>query len=304
MHFKYFSFKRYTVFLLIVFGTFFWSVGNFLILKEMTSINQHNHNLLKKNVKNELKNTIKKTNINYHICILTSQRPGNTSYLQKNLQKLQLQNTKERFQFTQDISVIDVDNHSLKFDDLKQFENKIIFKVAEQRIIPNCIDDGKDVGDTTINGNLSIPCKVWQLNLDFVLGLQICVKYVTLLNKNWILWVEDDVFSCENSLMVIDEILNKQSNKSCSILRFSTGLTAFAMSVSCVSKIISEIIPNIDKLPHDNLLIGNQIFEYTYSHPISLFYHAGQISTIEYRNQQQYLLLYQQLRNNICGDAF
>lgn len=244
------------------------------------------------------------SNIDFHICILTSERPNNASYLHENLYQLQKQNLNIDFKLENNVSVIDVDDHSSFLNELKEFQDQIIFKAAGRRKLSNCVDDGEDVGDTTINGNLSIPCKVWQLNLDFILGITMCEEHATLLNKKWILWIEDDVFSCENNLQKISEVLKSYASQLCTLLRFSPGLTAFAMSVSCVSSIIPEIESNVNKIPHDNLLKSNPIFKTTYIHNSALFYHVGKISTIKYRNEESFIQLHKDERFNSCENSF
>lgn len=227
--------------------------------------------------------------INFEICILTSMRPNNVSYVEKNLLALK----KEGFNLN-DVSVIDVDN---------SLQNKQLLK--NQSINLPFINSIRKVIDCTnaIKNDLDkIPCQVQQSNYDVALALGLCESIAKNRNKKWILFIEDDMQACPGSYKKI-QIELKKSNL-CPI-KFSKFSRAFAISVG---QSTLNFVTRLQKLsethPYDYVLwdnIWNENCNYII-YTSNLFHHIGQTSTVPYRNDKIYLETYAELRNDFCNE--
>jgi len=252
------------------------------------------------NMKQSLLN--KEHKIPFEVCILTSRRPNNVSYLSTTLSTLRDEAKSIGMDMWQDFSVFDVDGYHNEFVN-SEFEGiKFIPEIVKQRTKANCFDDGKDV-DT--NSPFSIPCKVWQLNLDVISTLTMCHKIAKKGTKEWILFMEDDLLICQDGMFEIKSVIQNRDveNKErqvCEILRFSKHFMAYVAHISCIFDLIDSISSFINQKPHDHVLEDFSQKHELYIHSHNLFSHIGKTSTILYRNEVEYLEKYESMRTTNC----
>lgn len=228
--------------------------------------------------------------VNFEICILTSLRPKNTSYLETNLMIF-----KEQGYQLNDITIINIDN-SIKNKTFFNNENVFMPYINSLRRSANCAESD-DVFSK------EIPCKVQQSNYDVALTMGLCESIATKKDKKWVLFIEDDMEPCPESLNTLQSELLK-SNNYCAI-KFSKFSRAFAMKVGkSILNFVTELYNNVKTYPYDHVLWGN-IWnkECTVkTHNFNLFHHKGLVSTIAYRNNNDYIKEYFKLRNDFCGE--
>jgi predicted transport protein len=238
----------------------------------------------------------------FEVCILSARRPGNATYLEGALRAIEKEGRGIDLDMWGDVSVMDVDG--IYADDEKFRRYKFISEIHKRRIRAGCTDDGKDVAPGSAG---QLPCRVWQINLDVLVTLGICHKVARRAGKDWILFVEDDVTACENSLGEIQKKL-RETNRvglrkdACVVLRFSKMYMAYAMHTNCVRVITEEISRRAREMPHD--LVMDELKDRNITvkvHERNLFHHEGVVSTIAYRNEENYREKYSVLRSDYCG---
>jgi len=212
---------------------------------------------------------IKKESL-YHMCLLTSQRPK--SYIKESLNSLR----REGFG---SITIIDTDGSYGSLPNMSSY-----------RKIADCIDDGLDV----LSG---LPCKVEQSNYDVAMALWVCDLHAN--NAKWIIFIEDDMEACQNSLRdVKSALLDSDDN----VIQFSKFSRAFAVRRGrAVLELFSSIRCHASTTPYD-IVLWNTFPHHTKT--LNLFHHMGVVSTIAYRNTENYLQQYAQMRSDVCGVHF
>jgi len=216
-----------------------------------------------------LSNETKKNSL-YHICLLTSKRPK--SYVQQSLKSM-------RNEGFGGITVIDTDG---------SFGSSL--NISSYRKTAECIDDGLDVSS-------GLPCKVEQSNYDVAMALWVCDLHAE--NAKWIIFVEDDMEACYNSLSDVKKALLTTDNDAVQFSKFSR---AFAIKRGmAVLELFSKIRCHAESTPYDIVLWN------TFPHrtkTVNLFHHIGTVSTIAYRNNEDYMQKYAQMRSDVCGIHF
>jgi len=238
----------------------------------------------------------------FEVCILSARRPRNATYLEKALRAIDKEGQGMHLDMWGDVTVVDVDG--IYADDEKFRRYKFIPEVHKRRIHAGCADDGKDVASGSAG---RLPCRVWQINLDVLVTLGICHEVARRAGKDWILFVEDDVTACENSLGEI-EVKLRETNRvgvrkdACVVVRFSKMYMAYAMHTNCVRVITGEISRRAREMPHDLVIDELKDRNITVKvHERNLFHHEGVVSTIAYRNEEKYREKYSDLRSDYCG---
>lgn len=203
----------------------------------------------------------------YHVCLLTSDRPQ--SYVKHSIRSLY----REGFST---MSVIDADGAS-----------GFGLNVSSFRKLADCVDDGKDVVE-------GVPCKVQQSNYDVAMALWVCDSHAR--KAKWILFVEDDMEACAGSLKEVKAALKSSV---LSAVQFSKFSRAFAVRRGAsVLDLVSSIRCQAHLAPYD-VVLWNTFPARTITR--NLFHHMGTVSTIQYRNEDDYLAAYSHMRSDVCG---
>lgn len=205
----------------------------------------------------------------YHVCLLTSERP--LSYVKHSIRSLH----KEGFRA---ITVIDADGAS-----------GFGVNVSAFRKLADCVDDGKDVVE-------GVSCKVEQSNYDVAMALWVCDSRAR--KAKWILFVEDDMEACAGSLKEVKAALKSSALSAVQLSKFSRAF-AVRRGVS-VLDLVSNIRCQAHSAPYD-IVLWNTFPARTVTR--NLFHHMGTVSTIQYRNKDDYLAAYSHMRGDVCGQA-
>jgi hypothetical protein len=142
-----------------------------------------------------------------------------------------------------------------------------------------------------------VPCPVQRQALDIVRGLQACANAEP--SYPLVGLIEDDMIPCDGSLEVMRQTLETlQDFKTARFAKFSRAVILPRSNIPLYSKYVAM---HVHQTPYDILLNFDWAGGEDYIHPVSLFAHQGQVSTIEERNDPDYLVTYSTLRDETCG---
>ena len=227
----------------------------------------------------------------FEVCVITSRRPDNVSYITRNLESLRDENVK-----MQDITVVDTDGSAGPW--LAAFDNIKSPNLLNTRKQSECVDSGEDVAS-------GVPCRVLQSNYDVSMALSVCQNAASKKNKKWILFVEDDVTVCAGAMVKVRHELAQHQNEEVSLVSFSKFSRCFAISVWYSMQMALEIRQWASVKPYDYVMWSNtwtgnsrQI-----KYATNLFHHIGETSTLAYRNLDGYKKMYGTMRADHCGQA-
>jgi hypothetical protein len=150
-----------------------------------------------------------------------------------------------------------------------------------------------------------VECVVQQAALDVVQMLHVCVR--TFATNDWLLIIEDDMTACRtDTIDTIDTILRSEHLNKTAVYFFSTAFTAFAINRNVVHHFTDAVLQHIDTTPFDHIL-----WEETWASPLqlkkhsrTLFHHEGKVSSIDFRNDPDYVKQHNQegsYRFKYCG---
>lgn len=227
----------------------------------------------------------------FEVCILTSRRPDNTSYLALSLESLR----GEGFSM-QDVTLVDTDGSGREW--AAHFNGVKLPDVQAVRKRVACIDDGGDVGS-------GVPCRVMQSNYDVAMTLAVCQAAALRTGKSWVLFMEDDVTACPGSADGVRAELARVHHEQVSLVSFSKFSRCFAVSAWYSTHMALEVREHAAAKPYDYVMWsdgwrGNSVQK---KHPTNLFHHIGEVSTSKYRNEQGYKDMYSGMRSDKCGEA-
>jgi len=209
-------------------------------------------------------------------CVITAHRP--TNYLPALLAELQAQHAL--------FKVVDTDNSTLP--SLKAL------KLAKRPEEQNCM----------LPANV-ISCPVQKQALDVLDGLQLCLSNLQS-GPRWIALLEDDMLPCEGAVTKMEQFLNSSSEgewHSFKTARFAKYSRAVVFPLENIQPYSNYVRAHLRETPYDSLLshrewsLGNP----DYVHSVSLFAHAGKVSTIQERNDPAFMATYAAWRDEACG---
>ena len=227
----------------------------------------------------------------FEVCVITSGRPKNASYIAKNLESFRGEDVKMR-----DITVVNTDGSAgpwlEAFDDIKSPN------LLSTRRRSECVDDGKDVAT-------GVPCRVLQSNYDVSMALSVCQNAAFKENKKWILFVEDDVTVCAGAMAKVRHELAQYQNEEVSLVSFSKFSRCFAVSVWFSTQMALEIRQWASVKPYDHVMWSNTWAGNSkqVQYATNLFHHIGETSTLAYRNEDGYKEMYGSMRADSCGQG-
>jgi len=146
------------------------------------------------------------------------------------------------------------------------------------------------------------PCKVRQQSLDVVVGLRRCQAASG--GGGWIVLMEDDFKPCPNAMREMASVLLGQLDQpGTKFARFTQGGGVVAFPADKVLLYAESLMSQVEYKPCDWVLTGQWDSGQDYVHPVFLFKHIGGVSTIQYRNKEDYRRAYSWLRDNECSDT-
>jgi hypothetical protein len=143
-------------------------------------------------------------------------------------------------------------------------------------------------------------CKVRQSTLDVTEALLFCAN----VTSGWVVLVEDDCEACPSSLQEIVTKIGYLDTVSISLARFSKFSRGVAFPVAKVEAYTRNAQTHVYDRPYDYFDIqawdphGGIVYTYTHN----LFHHIGHVSTIMYRNDEEYHKNYDAMRGDYCGE--
>lgn len=147
------------------------------------------------------------------------------------------------------------------------------------------------------------PCKVRQQSLDIVVGLRHC-QAASDAGVEWVVLLEDDFTPCPGAMgemaSVLLQGLDRDGTK---FARFTQGGGVVAFPAGKALQYAESLMGQVESTPCDRALVGAWAAGRDYIHPAFLFKHIGGVSTIPYRNKEEYRRAYSGLRDNECGNA-
>ena len=145
------------------------------------------------------------------------------------------------------------------------------------------------------------PCGVRQQGLDVANALATCQRRNP--GVDWIVLLEDDFMPCDNhTLARLLDTLDTLDPRTTKFARFTQGGGGVAFPSAHALLYTQSILHHIASMPHDRVLLEPWSAEKDYVFAKHLFKHIGSVSTIGYRNTQEYVREYSRLRDNECGD--
>ena len=165
------------------------------------------------------------------------------------------------------------------------------------------IDHGKDCLNPHEDTDPLPPCAVRQQGLDVANALSACYHRVNHDNTNWIIMMEDDFMPCEHAFRELLDTLDGLNTLKTKFARFTQGGEVVAFPLENVLLYALSIMENIATSPHDRILLLPWSSQADVVFNRHLFKHIGNVSTIMYRNDLEYVRQYSGLRDNSCGDV-
>ncbi len=144
------------------------------------------------------------------------------------------------------------------------------------------------------------PCGVRQQGLDVANALAACHRKNPAVD--WLILFEDDFMPCDNqALASLLDVLDQLDPHNTKFARFTQGSGGVAFPSRNVLLYTQSILDHILTKPYDRVLLEPWSLDSDYVFPRHLFKHIGSVSTMKYRNTDQYLKKYARLRDNECG---
>jgi len=162
------------------------------------------------------------------------------------------------------------------------------------RTMAQCVDDGNDVAT-------GLPCRVEQTNHDVAMALEVCGVEAARHSKDWILFIEDDVVACDQTLSTVNNTLSSVNASQVAVYRFGKGTQGTAISAKLYGQLIAKIQEFMQSVPFDVVIIYRDDYGVRLVYPSNLFHHIGNISSVLYRNKRDYLEKYTAMRSDVCG---
>ena len=210
-----------------------------------------------------------------HVCMLTSSRA--VQYVDKTAPEVLSQLRSENF------TLIDADNTCPEH----------LLPIPLQ---PRLYAHGRDC-ETGEDTDPLPPCRVRQQSLDVAVSLRICLS----LNlADWILFLEDDFLPCEGGIQTILSVLQTLPLTT-KFARFTQGGGAVAFPRQNALAYSKYLLDHYTTVPCDLALPNPWAAGPDYVHSVHTLKHIGKVSTIGYRNAEEYRRLYSGLRDNECG---
>ena len=224
---------------------------------------------------------IKPTLTSIHVCMLTSSRE--TPYVNQTAPEVrsQLRSQLKSANFT----ILDADNTCPV--DLLPIPLK-----------PRLYAHGRDC-ETGEDTDPLPPCRVRQQSLDVAVSLRICHSINIV---DWILLLEDDFLPCPGGIQTIQSVLQGLP-LSTKFARFTQGGGAVAFPRQNALAYSQYLLDHYTTLPCDLALPHPWAPGPDYVHSTHTLKHIGKVSTIGYRNGEEYQRLYSGMRDNECGMA-
>jgi hypothetical protein len=144
-------------------------------------------------------------------------------------------------------------------------------------------------------------CKVRQGTLDVTESLLYCANQTS----GWVVLAEDDCEACPGSIQEAVETLARLDSSKVSLVKFSKIATGVAFPRDKVELYARHAQAHVYDRPHDYYSErewdpnGGGV----HVHGKNLFHHIGEVSTIPYRNHDEYHKMYDDLRSDYCGEA-
>jgi hypothetical protein len=212
------------------------------------------------------------------ICVVTSERP--VSYLERVLETFAAEGAQHMDGVG--VMVVNMDNTS-----------KVAGVVHPAGARKMAVCDTPDVEGLPI-------CKVRQGTLDVTESLLMCAKETS----QWVVLAEDDCEACPGSLREMVEALGGLDAGKISMARFSKIATGVAFPVGKVEAYARHAQARIYEKPHDFFNPSEwDSGGVVHVHARNLFHHIGSVSTIPYRNSEEYHAAYDGMRSDTCGEA-
>ena len=143
-------------------------------------------------------------------------------------------------------------------------------------------------------------CKVRQSTLDITESLLYCANRTS----GWVVLVEDDCEACPGSIQEIVAELGRLDAVSVSLARFSKFSRGVAFPVGKIESYVRHAQAHLYNKPYDYFDVkmwdprGGDVRIYAHN----LFHHIGVVSTITYRNDEEYHKNYDSMRSDYCGE--
>ena len=144
----------------------------------------------------------------------------------------------------------------------------------------------------------AVPCETQKQGVDIVRGLEQCVRGSPV---DYVAFVEDDMAPCAGSLATVRHVVLQLEGTGFRTARFAKFSRAMVLPVRNVGLYAAYVKRHVHERPHDILLNDAWVGGEDYVHPVSLFTHAGRVSTIEWRNDPAYIATYSGMRDESCG---
>jgi len=205
-------------------------------------------------------------------CMVTSQRPGGVSYVERVVKTYEKQNI-----FRMDgvgLYIVDTDGNGI-----------------HDRILAEC--DTEDIE--------GIPsCKVRQRTLDITSALEKCAA----VTSGWVILIEDDCEICPNSLDESLVALSQLHVSEISMAKLSKNMCATAFPQGRVRAYVDATLRRLYTHPHDIILAEEWAPPpvHVYKHFRNLFHHIGSVSTEVHKNSAEWRDKYSNLRDDTCWE--
>jgi hypothetical protein len=144
-------------------------------------------------------------------------------------------------------------------------------------------------------------CKVRQGTLDVTESLLYCANRTS----GWVVLAEDDCEACPGAIQEVVDAISTLDPAKVSLAKFAKIATGVAFPKSKVAMYVSHAQAHVYDRPHDYYSErewdpnGSGI----HFHRQNLFHHIGVVSTIPYRNDEEYHRLYDAMRGDFCGES-
>jgi hypothetical protein len=143
-------------------------------------------------------------------------------------------------------------------------------------------------------------CKVRQSTLDVTESLLYCANRTS----GWVVLVEDDCEACPGSIQEIVAELSRLDAVAVSLAKFSKFSRGVAFPVGKVEAYAKNAQAHVYEKPYDFFDVEDWDPHgggaHIYAH--NVFHHIGTVSTITYRNEEEYRKNYDTMRSDFCGE--
>jgi len=227
--------------------------------------------------------------LNFKVCIPYAERPQNASYVDLTLDSLARELSPT--EMLHDVVVLDLDG---VFRQRSGWASRVLQVRRLDRAMAQCVDDGNDVAT-------GLPCRVEQTNLDVVMALEVCGVEAAKHGKEWILFIEDDVVACDQTLSIVNKTLWSVNASQVAVYRFGKGTQGTAVSAKLYGQLVAKIRQFMQSVPFDVVVTYRDDYGVRLVYNSNLFHHVGDISSVLYRNKRYYIETYGVMRSDVCG---